>query len=128
MKQVKKKIYKTKADFSATDLMAIATERAGGDYKNIDIEDAFVILMKLAPNKFSWRTKQLPDISLMQKAWNNTFYKKQAQSPFIKIDEYTTRLSPAGVEWLKSNRQVIDKFFSDENTEIGTKSRIFNSR
>ena len=57
MKQVKKKIYKTKADFSATDLMAIATERAGGDYKNIDIEDAFVILMKLAPNKFSWRTR-----------------------------------------------------------------------
>lgn len=74
----------------------------------VDVELAFVKAYELAPGRFSWRTQKHPDIKKLSKALRDA--EAKAGSMLTKTSDGQKRqLTITGIEWIKGNRQALEK-------------------
>jgi hypothetical protein len=89
------------------DLIPYALYLLGGVGEFIDVEDVFVKCHELAPERFSWRSKPLPNYKSLSKALRD-FEGKHPTLLLKTADGLRRQLSAEGVEWLKVNQTEIE--------------------
>jgi hypothetical protein len=89
------------------EIFMAALARAGGDREMVDVEAAFVVAHKLAPGRFSWRTrKDLPEYKKLSKAL------RDADAHAVQLmtrtsDGQKRQLTAQGLAWIENNRHKL---------------------
>jgi hypothetical protein len=87
------------------EIFMAALARAGGDREMVDVEAAFVVAHQLAPERFSWRTRnELPEYKKLSKAL------RDADANAVQLmtrtsDGQKRQLTAKGLVWIEKNRQ-----------------------
>ena len=74
----------------------------GGSSQFVDIEDISLECFRIAPTRFSWRTKDLPDYKKCTKALQEI----EAKHPGLVVktsDSYARQLTAEGQKWIENN-------------------------
>jgi hypothetical protein len=92
----------TPADLGNAEVFLWALYTLGGETSYIDVEDVYVKCHELAPRRFSWRTKELPDYKKCAKALRDA----EAREPKLLVktgDGLKRQLSAEGQRWIHDN-------------------------
>ena len=84
------------------DVFLWALFRLGGQTDFVDVEDIYIRCFDLAPRRFSWRTKEIPDLKKCAKALRDT----EAMQPPLLVkteDSYCRKLTVEGQQWIEDN-------------------------
>ncbi len=79
-----------------------ALHELGGSHDFVDIENVFLRCHELAPQRFSWRTRNLPDFKKCAKALQEA----EARRPKLLVktgDSFGRQLSVQGQKWVDAN-------------------------
>jgi hypothetical protein len=90
------------------DFIPIALFQLGGDTEFVDVEDIFVRCYELAPDRFGWRTHDLPNYKTVSKALRDF----EARNPGLLLktaDGLRRQLSAAGIEWLRDRLPSLEQ-------------------
>jgi hypothetical protein len=74
-----------------------------GDAEFVDVEDVFIRCFELAPKRFSWRTRPIPDYKKCSKALRDA----EARTPELLVktrDGLRRRLTVEGQQWVSSTQ------------------------
>jgi len=86
-----------------------ALYRLGGATEFIEVEDIFLKCFQLAPNRFSWRTREnLPDYKKCSKALRDA----EAKQPHFLVktgDGFKRQLTVEGQKWIEAQPLAIRK-------------------
>lgn len=81
----------------------------GGSCQFVDVEDVALECFRLAPTRFSWRTRgDLPDFKKCSKALQDA----EARTPHLLVkspDKYARQLTAEGQMWIESNQDRLSK-------------------
>jgi hypothetical protein len=103
-------------DANNTDVFMWAVYLLGGESKLVDVEDIYFKAFELAPLRLGWRTR--PDIPNFKKT-AKALQEIEAKSHLgllQKMGPNYRRLTPAGVEWIESYKEVLGRIYTSSNT------------
>ena len=98
-------------DFANWEIFLIALHRVGGGQEMVDVESAFIEAHKLARKRFSWRTKDIPEIKKLSKALRDADAKGKN---YMLGSGNRRQLTAAGLEWIEANEARISSLNSQE--------------
>lgn len=106
------------AEVTNWEIFIWSLSRLGATSGFVDIEDVFIACFELAPNRFSWRTRQdLPDYKKCSKALRDA----EARRPPLLLktrDGLKRQLTVEGQEWVAGNEpRMIDALHSGRVVE-----------
>ena len=96
-------------------IFLIALYRVGGNDQMVDVETAFIEAHKLASKRFSWRTKELPDIKKLAKALHDADAKGKN---YMTGAGKRRQLTAAGLEWIEARAEELSAL-NNQNTSLG---------
>lgn len=102
-------------DFANWEIFLIALQRVGGGQEMVDVESAFIEAHKLAQKRFSWRTKDIPEIKKLSKALRDADAKGRN---YMTGSGNRRQLTAAGLEWIEANKSRINSLNS-QRTNLG---------
>lgn len=91
-------------DISNSELLLFSLWRLGAVGRYVEIEDIFQELFKIAPSRFSWRTRALPSDKIGDQALRDA-HKKYGKGLIIASkDRNALQLTAEGVEWVQARQ------------------------
>jgi hypothetical protein len=91
------------------DFIPLALYDLGGASQFVDVEDLFYRAFELAPDRFSWRTRHLPNYKTIYKALRDF----EARNPDLLLkrgDGLARQLSVAGIEWTEQRLTRLEHY------------------
>lgn len=85
-----------------------ALYQIGGSSQFVDIEDVALECFRIAPARFSWRTKDLPDYKKCTKALQEA-EKKHPQILVKTSDSFARQLTAEGQRWIETNSKRLSR-------------------
>ena len=98
-----------------SDLTVYACYLAGGYERWLDVEELYLKMFELAPNRLGWRTRSdLPDYKKCAKALQELEDPKRSDhlGLLLKQGPYTRKISEAGYMWCKRYENVLHSLYS----------------
>lgn len=111
------------------DIVPLALFELGGAGEFIDVEDIFFKCYELAPERFGWRTRPLPNYKTLSKALRDL----EGDHPSLLVktpDGLRRQLSAEGVEWVRGRMQEFRKTMTTPGLNPPTRrpsQRLLNS-
>lgn len=102
------------------ELMALALYYCGGVGEFVDVEDVFVKAYELAPDRFGWRSKEIPNYKSLSKALRDL----EGKYPDFTIrtkDGLSRQLTAEGVHWVTGNEQRLGRSAREPQTNPATR-------
>lgn len=94
---------KARTKFDNPELLPFALFELGGAGEFVDVEDIFYRGYELAPERFGWRTRALPNYKTLSKALRDL--EQHSPGLFLKTSDGLRRqLSAEGIEWVRSHQ------------------------
>lgn len=102
-------------DLANWEILLIALHRVGGDHQMVDVETAYIEAHRLAPRRFSWRTREIPEIKKLSKALRDADAKGNR---YMTGSGNRRQLTAVGLEWIEAHSEEV-KLLNDPRTLLG---------
>lgn len=98
-------------------ILTIAIWYVGGKDHFVDKDDAFEECWKLAPERFSWRTKNYPDIDSLQRLFRKLINEKGPDGTLLLVRTglYKVRLSASGLQWIARHQHLLKPLLKNKS-------------
>lgn len=106
---------KSHIDLAHWEILLIALHRVGGDQQMVEVETAFIEAHKLARERFSWRTQDIPEIKKLSKALRDADAKGKN---YMTGSGNRRQLTAAGLEWIEAHETEVG-LLNDPTTRLG---------
>ena len=94
--------------FDNPDVLPFALYQLGGAGEFIDVEDVFLRSYQLAPERFGWRTKTIPNYKTLAEA----LQRLERHHPGLMLKTpggLTRQLSAEGIQWVREHQAQFDE-------------------
>ena len=106
------------------DLIPLALYELGAIGTFVDVEDVFVRCFAIAPERFKWRTKDIPNFKTLSKALRD--FEDDHPGLLLKTDDGLSRqLSADGVAWMKGRMPEYDELRAKPGSNPPTRRREY---
>lgn len=105
-----------RTEITNSDLFLFALYRLGGAGQYVDVEDVFIEMWKMAPERFSWRKYEYPHYKIAHDALSDITKPRKHQSDLLLrgADGLSRQLTAKGVTWVEHRLYLLTPFARGE--------------